>query len=54
MTLAGIRGLPASARVKSLRGVVTAADLVTRKFHRLKPNELWVTDITVHRTTGFQ
>ncbi|WP_416563157.1 IS3 family transposase [Nocardia testacea] len=50
MTLAGIRGLPASARVKNLRDVVTAGDLVNRKFHRLKPNELWVTDITVHRT----
>lgn len=51
MTLAGIRGLPASARVKNLRGVVTAGDLVNRKFHRLRPNELWVTDITVHNTT---
>ncbi|MGN2638758.1 IS3 family transposase [Nocardia takedensis] len=50
MTLAGIRGLPASARVKNLRGVVTAGDLVNRKFHRLRPNELWVTDITVHNT----
>lgn len=50
MTLAGIRGLPASARVKNLRGVVTAGDLVNRKFHRLGPNELWVTDITVHPT----
>ncbi|PRC58966.1 IS3 family transposase, partial [Mycobacterium sp. ITM-2017-0098] len=33
-----------------LRGVVTADDLVNRKFHRLAPNELWVTDITQHRT----
>ncbi len=23
---------------------------MNRKFHRLKPNELWVTDITQHRT----
>jgi hypothetical protein len=34
-------------RVKRLRGVVTADDLVNRKFHRAK-NELWVTDITEH------
>lgn len=31
-------------------GVVTADDLVNREFHRLRPNELWVTDITQHRT----
>jgi transposase InsO family protein len=37
-------------RIKRLRGVVTADDLVNRKFHRLRPNELWVTDITQHRT----
>jgi putative transposase len=30
--------------------VVTAEDLVNRKFHRLRPNELWVTDITEHPT----
>jgi transposase InsO family protein len=30
--------------------VATADDLVNRKFHRLAPNELWVTDITQHRT----
>ena len=43
---------PARARPGSrrLRGVVTADDLVNRKFHRLRPNELWVTDITQHRT----
>lgn len=50
MSLAGIRGLPGPAKVKKLRGVVTADDLVNRKFHRLSPNELWVTDITEHRT----
>ena len=49
MTLAGIYGLPGPARVKRLRGVVSADDLVNRKFHRLRPNELWVTDITQHR-----
>ncbi|MBB4855597.1 transposase InsO family protein [Mycobacteroides chelonae] len=50
MTQAGIYGLPGPTRVKQLRGVVTADDLVNRKFHRLAPNELWVTDITQHRT----
>ncbi len=50
MTQAGIYGLPGPIRVKRLRGVVTADDLVNRKFHRLHPNELWVTDITEHPT----
>ncbi|MEV6280777.1 IS3 family transposase [Nocardia sp. NPDC051832] len=50
MSLAGIAGLPGPAKVKRLRGVATADDLVHRKFHRLKPNELWVTDITEHPT----
>ncbi len=50
MTNAGIYGLPGPARIKRLRGVVTADDLVNRKFHRLRPNELWVTDITEHPT----
>ena len=50
MTRAGIYGLPGPIRVKRLRGVATADDLVNRKFHRIRPNELWVTDITQHRT----
>lgn len=50
MTQAGIYGLPGPARVKRMRGVVTSDDLVNRKFHRLRPNELWVTDITEHPT----
>jgi len=50
MSLEGIYGLPGPTRIKRLRGVVTADDLVNRKFHRMKPNELWVTDITQHRT----
>jgi putative transposase len=50
MSLAGIYGLPGPARVKRRRGIVTADDLVNRKFHRLSPNELWVTDITEHPT----
>ncbi|WP_328664937.1 IS3 family transposase [Streptomyces sp. NBC_00328] len=48
--LVGIHGLPGPVRVKHLRGVVTAEDLVDRTFHRLRPDELWVTDITQHRT----
>lgn len=51
MTRAGIGGLPGSARVKRLKGVTTAGDLVSRKFHRLALNEMWVTDITEHPHT---
>jgi len=36
--------------VKRLHGIATADDLVHRKFHRLSPNELWITDITEHPT----
>ena len=50
MTRAGIGGLPGPARIKRLKGVATADDLVNRKFHRLALNELWVTDITEHPT----
>ncbi|WP_429180546.1 IS3 family transposase [Brachybacterium tyrofermentans] len=50
MTRAGIGGLPGPARIKRLKGVATADDLVNRKFHRLELNELWVTDITEHPT----
>lgn len=50
MRNAGIYGLPGPGRMKRLRGVVTAGDLVNRKSHRVMPNELWVTDITEHRT----
>ena len=51
MTRAGIGGLPGSARVKRLKGVTTAGDLVSRKFHRLALNEMWVTDVTEHPHT---
>jgi transposase InsO family protein len=50
MTLAGIGGLPGPTRVKRLKGKPTADDLVKRKFHRSRVNELWVTDITEHPT----
>jgi hypothetical protein len=48
MSHAHIAGLPGPAKMKRLHGVATANDLVHRKFHRLSPNELWVTDITEH------
>ncbi len=41
---------PTRSKVKRLKGVATADDLVHRKFHRLSPNELWVNDITEHPT----
>lgn len=50
MTRDAMYGLPGPTRVKRLRGVATADDLVNRKFYRLSPNELWVTDITEHPT----
>jgi putative transposase len=50
MSNARIAGLPGPAKVKRLHGIATADDLVHRKFHRLSPNELWVTDITEHPT----
>ncbi|GAA2841627.1 hypothetical protein GCM10010471_25330 [Leucobacter komagatae] len=50
MAKSGIYGLPGPARVKRLKGVATADDLVHRKLHRLSPDELWVADITEHPT----
>jgi transposase InsO family protein len=50
MTRAGIGGLPGPTRAKRLKGKPTADDLVKRKFHRSRVNELWVTDITEHPT----
>ena len=50
MSKADIRGLQGPATVKRLHGIATADDLVHRKFHRLQPNELWITDITEHPT----
>jgi len=50
MSQARIAGLPGPAKVRRLHGVATADDLVHRKFHRLSPKELWVTDITEHPT----
>jgi transposase InsO family protein len=50
MSNAGIYGLPGPARIRRIRGIVTADDLVNRRFARQRPNELWVTDITEHPT----
>jgi transposase InsO family protein len=46
----GIMGLPGPAKVKRVRGILRADDLVQRKFERSAIDELWVTDITEHPT----
>ena len=43
---ASIRGLPWPSKVNRLHGITTADDLVHRKFHRLSPSELLITDIS--------
>lgn len=51
MRRAGLKGLPGSRRPR--RRIVpgdTADDLVDRNFTRTGPDQLWVTDITEHRT----
>ncbi len=50
MHQAGVAGLPGPARVKRIKGTPTADDLVARKFARSELDELWVADITEHRT----
>lgn len=47
---AGVAGLPGPAKVKRIKGTPTSDDLVARKFARSDLDELWVTDITEHRT----
>jgi len=47
---AGIAGLPGPAKVRRIKGTPTSDDLVERKFARSELDELWVTDITEHRT----
>ena len=47
---AGVAGLPGPAKVKPIKGVPTGGDLVERKFARSELDELWVTDITEHRS----
>lgn len=51
MSRAGPLGLPGSRRPhKQVVPEYTAADLVDRRFARAEPDQLWVTDITEHRT----
>ena len=47
---AGIAGLPGPAKIRRIKGTPSAEDLVERKFARFDLDELWVTDITEHRT----
>lgn len=46
--LAGITGRP--KQIRGVRAEPTARDLVDRQFSREGPNQLWVTDITEHKT----
>ena len=50
MRRAGLQGLPNRRRHKSRVQMATATDLVERSFARSEPDQLWVTDITEHRT----
>jgi putative transposase len=50
MARAGLKGLPGDRRPRRVHDIPTAGDLVDRHFVRHEPNQLWVTDITEHRT----
>jgi putative transposase len=50
MARAGLKGLPGDRRPRRIHETPTAGDLVDRQFGRHAPNQLWVTDITEHRT----
>ena len=50
MHRAGLQGLPNKRRFKTKVQVAAATDLVERSFARSGPDQLWVTDITEHRT----
>ena len=50
MRRAELQGLPNKRRFKTKVQVATATDLVERSFARSEPDQLWVTDITEHRT----
>ncbi len=50
MRRAGVQGISGRPRFRRVPGVITAADRVERQFHRDQRDELWVTDITEHRT----
>jgi transposase len=47
----GLTGLPGPRKgVKNLKNAPTCEDLVQRSFTAMRPNELWLTDITEHPT----
>ena len=50
MRNAGLVGLPLKRRFRRNIDIVPSLDLVERNFARSGPDELWVTDITEHRT----
>ncbi len=47
---AGIAGLPGPTKVKRVKSTPSADDLVERKFARSQLDELWVANITEHKT----
>ena len=50
MRRAGLQGVTGRPRYRNVPNVATAGDHVNREFDRNGPNQLWVTDITEHRT----
>lgn len=50
MRQAGLQGLSGRPRYRRVPNAPSAGDHVNRQFHRDGPNQLWVTDITEHRT----
>jgi putative transposase len=50
MRRAGLQGLGGRPRWRRVKPENIAADLVERNFTRFAPNQLWVTDITEHKT----
>ena len=50
MSRNGLAGLPGRPRYRKIPNQPTASDLVDRHFARTEPDQLWVTDITEHRT----
>jgi len=50
MRRAGLQGLSGRPKYRRVPNLPTASDLVDRRFYRNEPDQLWVTDITEHRT----
>ena len=48
MRRAGLAGLPARRRFRTVSLGPTVADLVERNFVATRPDALWITDITGH------